>query len=200
MFDARNLTQLVSRGSFLSSASSARERRDARRERIVTSPTEKRDVSTAVVGTDKVRIECERPDPWINGGFAPDFLVPAQFYDLTRRRASLDGETRLVFAILEDAVRIFVKNSTAQGGYRRMLFHEVAHWFQSADGPQHPFTFNYVCDVLDVDPDYLLGCIRSLKAEDLPTKQMRSVGRRHVVRAGRRSNRSDIRRRQASGS
>jgi hypothetical protein len=153
--------------------------------------TEKRVVSAAVGGTDQVRMECERPDPWIKGGFAPDFLVPAQFYDLTRRRASLDGETRLVFAILEDAVRIFVKNSTATRGYRRALFHEVAQWFETADGPQHPFTFSYVCDVLSVDPDYLLRCIRSLKAEDLPTKQMRSVGRRHVVRAGRRANRRE---------
>jgi hypothetical protein len=166
----------------------------------VSLPIEKRDVPTAVVGTDKVRIECERPDPWIHGGFAPDFLVPAQFYDLTRRRASLDGETRLVFAILEDAVRIFVKNSTAPGGYRRALFYEVANWFRTSDGPQHPFTFSYVCDVLGVDPEYLLGCIRSLKAEDLPTKQMRSVGRRHVVRAGRRANRGAPHRRQAMSS
>jgi hypothetical protein len=166
----------------------------------VISSTGKRDLSTAVVGTEKVRMECERPDPWINGGFAPDFLVPAQFYDLTRRRASLDGETRLVFAILEDAVRIFVKNSTAQRGYRRALFHEVAQWFETADGPQHPFTFSYVCDVLGVNPDYLLGCIRSLRAEDLPTKQMRSVGRRHVVRAGRRANRGESRRHRALSS
>ncbi len=166
----------------------------------MTSPSEKHDVSITVTGTDKVRIECDRPDPWIKGGFAPDFLVPAQFYDLTRRRASLDGETRLVFAILEDAVRIFVKNSTAAGGYRRALFHEVAHWFETSDGPQHPFTFSYVCDVLGVDREYLLGCIRSLKAHDLPTKQMRSVGRRHVVRAGRRGNHNNARRRQALSS
>jgi hypothetical protein len=195
-----NLAQFLSRGFIINGASSGSDRANARKERIVSSPTEKQDISATVVGTDKVRIECERPDPWINGGFAPDFLVPAQFYDLTRRRASLDGETRLVFAILEDAVRIYVKNSTASGGYRRALFHEVAHWFQTADGPQHPFTFSYVCDVLGVDPQYLLGCIRSLKAEDLPTKQMRSVGRRHVVRAGRRANRSDSRRRQALSS
>lgn len=162
--------------------------------------TEKAASDVAVGGTDQVRIECDRPDPWIKGGFAPDFLVPAQFYDLTRRRASLDGETRLVFAILEDAVRIYVKNAAATRGYRRMLFHEVAQWFDTADGPQHPFTFSYVCDVLGVNPDYLLGCIRSLKADDLPTKQMRSVGRRHVVRAGRRANRNSMRRRHAVGS
>ncbi len=38
-------------------------------------------------------------------GFEPDFMVPVQFYDLIRRSAFLDGETRLVFAVLEDAVR-----------------------------------------------------------------------------------------------
>jgi hypothetical protein len=165
------------------------------------SSTEKQDVSVVVAGTNQVRAECERPDPWINAGFAPDFLVPAQYYDLTRRRASLDGETRLVFAILEDAVRCYVKNATAARGYRRTLFDEVEQWFDTVSGPQHPFSFGYVCDVLGVDPQYLLSSIRGLKAEDLPTKQMRSVGRRHVVRAGRRANHGESRRgRHAVGS
>ena len=41
--------------------------------------------------------------------FEPDFVVPVQFYDLIRRSAFLDGETRLVFAVLEDAVRTYLR-------------------------------------------------------------------------------------------
>ena len=36
-------------------------------------------------------------------------VVPVQFYDLIRRSAFLDGETRLVFAVLEDAVRTYLR-------------------------------------------------------------------------------------------
>lgn len=136
---------------------------------------------------DPVRAECDRPDPWLSVGFAPDFLVPAQFYDLTRRRSGLDGETRLVFAVLEDAVRCYVKNAGAIHGLRRALFDEVQGWFQARTAVPGPFSFAYVCDVLEVDPDYLRAHLASLGPDDLPTKQMRSVGRRHVVRSGRRS-------------
>src|ERR1700723_4620203 len=52
---------------------------------------------------------CSGPDPWLSARFEPDFLVPVQFFDLTRRRSMLDRETRLVFAVLEDAVRCYVK-------------------------------------------------------------------------------------------
>lgn len=135
---------------------------------------------------DPLRAECDRPDPWLNVGFAPDFLVPSQFYDLTRRRSGLDGETRLVYAVLEDAVRCYVKHAGATHGMRRALFDEVEGWFH-AQTMAGPFSFAYVCDVLGVDPDFLRSQLTSLGPDDLPTKQMRSVGRRHVVRSGRRS-------------
>ncbi|HVA77762.1 MAG TPA: hypothetical protein VNF27_07695 [Candidatus Binataceae bacterium] len=148
--------------------------------------SEKREQQSARPG-DSVRVECDRPDPWLNVGFAPDFLVPAQYYDLTRRRSGLDGETRLVYAVLEDAVRCYVKNAGASHGMRRALFDEVQGWFHARTAVPGPFSFAYVCDVLEVDPDYLRTQLAQLGPDDLPTKQMRSVGRRHVVRSGRRS-------------
>ena len=64
---------------------------------------------------------CSGPDPWLSARFEPDFLVPVQFFDLTRRRSMLDGETRLVFAVLEDAIRCYVKtvNSARRCDRRR---------------------------------------------------------------------------------
>ena len=50
---------------------------------------------------NRVIDEASGPDPWLSARFEPDFLVPVQFFDLTRRRSMLDGETRLVFAVLE---------------------------------------------------------------------------------------------------
>jgi hypothetical protein len=43
----------------------------------------------------------------------------------------------------------------------------------------------YVCDVLGFEPKSMRAQLPRLRLHDLPTKQMRSVGRRQVVRAGR---------------
>jgi len=127
---------------------------------------------------------CQQPDPWLRGGFEPDLLVPVQYYDLVRRRGSLDGETRLVFAVLEDAVRTYVKCMNSERRSEREQFDEVARWFES-DGATGPFSFMYVCDVLGFEPKSMRAQLPRLRLHDLPTKQMRSVGRRQVVRAGR---------------
>jgi hypothetical protein len=48
--------------------------------------------------------------------FEMGLVVPVQFYDLIRRSAFLDGETRLVFAVLEDAVRTICDRAIRAGG------------------------------------------------------------------------------------
>ncbi len=131
--------------------------------------------------------ECSGPDPWLSARFEPDFLVPVQFFDLTRRRSMLDGETRLLFAVLEDAVRCYVKTLNSSRRCDREQFEEVQHWFNSEAGTRSPFSFEYVCDVLTIEPETLRRRLSLLSVKDLPTKQMRSVGRRQVVRAGRSS-------------
>jgi len=131
--------------------------------------------------------ECSGPDPWLSARFEPDFLVPVQFFDLTRRRSMLDGETRLVFAVLEDAVRCYVKTVSSERRCDREQFDEVQRWFHAEAGSHSPFSFEYVCDVLGIEPAALRARLGLLSVNDLPTKQMRSVGRRQVVRAGRSS-------------
>jgi hypothetical protein len=135
----------------------------------------------------QVSRECSSPDPWLSARFEPDFLVPVQFFDLTRRRALLDGETRLVFAVLEDAVRCYLRNVNSTRSSEREQFAEVLRWFEAGAGSNSPFSFEYVCDVLGIDAGSLRSRLSLLSVEDLPTKQMRSVGRRQVVRAGRSS-------------
>jgi hypothetical protein len=135
----------------------------------------------------RVNDECAGPDPWLSVRFEPDFLVPVQFFDLTRRRSALDGETRLVFAVLEDAIRCYVKTVNSSRRCEREQFDEVNRWFHADAGIRSPFSFEYVCDVLGIEPAALRSRLGLLSADDLPTKQMRSVGRRQVVRARRSS-------------
>lgn len=133
---------------------------------------------------NRVFDECAGADPWLNARFEPDFLVPVQFFDLTRRRSMLDGEPRLVFAVLEDAVRCYVKTAKSSRQCDREQFEEVQRWFHAEAGIHGPFSFENVCDVLGIEPVSLRARLELLSVNDLPTKQTRSVGRRQVVRAG----------------
>jgi hypothetical protein len=143
--------------------------------------------------------EAANPDPWLNAGFQPDFLVPVQFYDQMRRRSAFDGETRLVFAVLEDAVRCYVRTAGSSRRSDAEQFAEVSAWFNAELGGSHVFSFEYVCDVLNIEPISFRDRLKCLKPRDLPTKQLRSVGRRQVVRPGRSYIGRSRERRQDSG-
>src|SRR6202795_3232243 len=144
-------------------------------------------IHTGLSNQSQVFQECSGPDPWLSARFEPDFLVPVQFFDLTRRRSMLDGETRLLFAVLEDAVRCYVKTLNSPRRCDREQFDEVQRWFHAEAGIHSPFSFEYVCDVLGIEPASLRSRLGLLSVDDLPTKQMRSVGRRQVVRPRRSS-------------
>jgi hypothetical protein len=117
-------------------------------------------------------------------GFETDFVVPVQFYDLIRRSAFLDGETRLVFAVLEDAVRTYLRLRDSRGRSARVEFQEVARWFE-ARNLSAPFSFEYVCEVLELEPESFRRRLPMVQAHALPTKQLRSAGRRQRVRSTR---------------
>ncbi|MDO8432750.1 MAG: hypothetical protein Q7S58_10130 [Candidatus Binatus sp.] len=144
-------------------------------------------ISSGLSNQNQVLTECASPDPWLSARFEPDFLVPVQYFDLIRRRTNLDGETRLVFAVLEDAVRCYVKSINSPRPGDRARFAEVQRWFHAEAGTHSPFSFEYVCDVLGIEPVALRERLGLMSTDDLPTKQMRSVGRRQVVRSGRAS-------------
>src|ERR1700686_5811704 len=88
-------------------------------------------IHTGLSNQSQVFQECSGPDPWLSARFEPDFLVPVQFFDLTRRRSMLDGETRLLLAVLEDAVRCYVKTVHSSRPSDRAQFAEVQRWFHA---------------------------------------------------------------------
>jgi hypothetical protein len=114
--------------------------------------------------------------------FETDFVVPVQFYDLIRRSAFLDGETRLVFAVLEDAIRTYLRQRNSRGRTGRAEFEEVARWFEASNASA-PFSFEYVCEVLELEPESFRRRLRTVEAHALPMKQLRSLGRRQRVQS-----------------
>jgi hypothetical protein len=85
--------------------------------------------------------------------FEPDVLSSHYFENL-HRRSSLEPEKKLMFAVLEDAIRCFQDNVTAQSGTRRKLFEDAEEWILERDR-QWLFSFENICDALGLNPTYV---------------------------------------------
>ena len=64
----------------------------------------------------------------------------------------------------------------------RAEFEEVARWFE-ARSVSTPFSFEYVCEVLELEPESFRRRLRMVEADALPMKQLRSLGRRQRVQS-----------------
>jgi hypothetical protein len=94
--------------------------------------------------------------------FQPDTLLPSQYFDRIRRRASSDGERRLMVAVLEDAVDVYRKQAGARDRKRRQLFEDAEEWIES-DDQSWIFSYQNICDVLGIDAGYLRKGLRVWK-------------------------------------
>ena len=100
------------------------------------------------------------------GLFQPDTLLPSQFFDRVRRRTEHDGERRLMIAVLEDAVDVYRKQVGNRDPRGQQLFREAEEWIEDADRTWL-FSFQNICDVLDIDADYLRRGLHAVKARAL---------------------------------
>jgi len=94
--------------------------------------------------------------------FQPDTLLPSQYFDRIRRKASADGERRLMVAILEDAVDVYRKQAGARDRKRRQMFEDAESWIESAD-KSWIFSYENICEVLGIDCDYVRKGLRVWK-------------------------------------
>jgi hypothetical protein len=68
-------------------------------------------------------------------------------------------ETRLLLAVLADAVDAFQKNAFASSRKSRRLFVEAEEWFAS-DAADSPLAFVTICHALGLDVSYLRSGLR----------------------------------------
>jgi hypothetical protein len=120
-----------------------------------------------------------------------DALLPSQYHDLIRHQSSvINAEYRLLWAILADAIRIYLNPS------RSGDFEEVRNWFESRQTkPGSLFAFEIVCDYLGIDARRLLNHLKSLNGcafSSDPVPDSRPPGfeienvKRSMRRAGKR--------------
>ena len=88
------------------------------------------------------------------GLFEPDILLPNQYFAAFRRGRAVEGERRLMLAVLEDAVDSYRKYALAQDPHEQACFLEAREWFLSGDR-SWLFAFENICDVLEMNADYL---------------------------------------------
>lgn len=84
--------------------------------------------------------------------FEPDTLLPEQHARRTGVRRGQTGEHRLMMAILEDAVDVYLKHAGATQGVKRSLFEDAERWIDERD-TTWIFSFETICHTLDIDPD-----------------------------------------------
>lgn len=73
--------------------------------------------------------------------------------------APLEGEKRLMLAVLERAVEDFRTYANVPTGRGRWLLQEVTDWFQSSE--TGPFDFEGICQATGLDPDFIRKGLRS---------------------------------------
>jgi len=136
--------------------------------------------------------ESSRSDKTIDAGI----LMPAQYADLVRRNHTLEGELKLLMAVLEDAIRCYLRNIDAKDSERRREFIEVKNWFESTvAGPAGIFSFENLCEALGIESSRLLARLGIMTIGDLPSRRYQM--RRHRALSSLRSTRGTSQSRSA---
>jgi hypothetical protein len=96
-----------------------------------------------------------------------DTILPAQYFTRLCRREYRTGAHRLMLGIFEDAVNIYCQRHSGRLSLRRLR--EVERWFESRDDA-YIFSFERICQVLNLDADYIRRGLKSFRAHSRPAR------------------------------
>ena len=121
--------------------------------------------------------ERETLDERLPGLFEPDMLLPIQYFEAMRKKHLLEGEKRLILSVLEDAVECFMKGMEATTNKGQRLFRDSEEWINLED-KRWVFSFDNVCEMLDIEPAYMRMGLRKWKE-----KRLDAIARRRAAQA-----------------
>lgn len=101
----------------------------------------------------------------------PDIFLPSQFYGSNGLSRKLEGEKRLMIAILKDAVECLEKYRGSRTGSGRIHYDNAVEWVEDVN-TDWLFSFNNICDLLGFDPNYMREVL--LKRENKCVKEVNS--------------------------
>jgi hypothetical protein len=114
--------------------------------------------------------EKETLDERLPGLFEPDTLLPIQYFEAMRKKHLLEGEKRLILSVLEDAVECFMKCIDSPTNKGQRLFRDADEWI-SLEDKHWVFSFDNVCEMLDINPDYMRRGLRQWKERKIAAMQ-----------------------------
>jgi hypothetical protein len=132
---------------------------------------------TLKAGNGEKMQEKETLDERLPGLFEPDTLLPIQYFEAMRKKHLLEGEKRLILSVLEDAIECFMKCIDASTSKGQRLFRDADEWIAHED-KRWVFSFDNVCDMLDINPEYMRGGLRRWKE-----KRLEAIARRRATLA-----------------
>ncbi len=100
-----------------------------------------------------------------------DTFLPSQFYGNEGLPRHLEGERRLMLAILKDTVECLEKYREASSSSGRELYQNALEWVEDKS-TGWLFSFTNICDLLGYDPNYLRKFL--LKREHTTAKSTRA--------------------------
>jgi len=101
--------------------------------------------------------------------FTPHTILPSQFFRGLARCAGLQGEQRLMLAVLEDAIHVYCKESAIPGRRNSWLFREAEEWIESGDHSR-VFSFACICEVLGLDAEYIRRGLHARRKGSRPVR------------------------------
>ena len=104
----------------------------------------------------------------------PDTLLPSQYFAALKRKGPHEPERRLATAVLQDAVDCFQKHLHSRERKARQLFLDAEQWIAS-DDRSWPFSFENICDLLQINSDFLRRGLMTWKERHLSEPIHRKV-------------------------
>jgi hypothetical protein len=128
--------------------------------------------------------EKETLDEKLPGLFEPDTLLPIQYFEAMRKKHLLEGEKRLILSVLEDAIECYMKCIEAATSKGQRLFRDADEWINHED-KRWVFSFDNVCDMLDINPEYMRLGLRKWKEARLELIARRRIAQAEAAEAAR---------------
>jgi len=95
--------------------------------------------------------------------FRSDTLAPHEYWQVHRRNRFRQPEFELLLAVLEDALQCFFANVQMRSRREKRIFTETEEWFSCTEN-DGVFTFENICSVHGLDPDYIRGGLELFKS------------------------------------
>ena len=87
-----------------------------------------------------------------------DIILPSQYFGSVGS-GGLSGEQRLMLAVLVHAINVLQSWQGGGSAHKRRNFAEAAQWVNTP-GTSHSFSFDSVCDALEIDSELLRSRLR----------------------------------------